>query len=244
MAECGVASCSNGDCCSPNYCCGAVCCDKVGWHCCGDVCCQTSEFYCGDSGACCSEDSDACGFLVGGAFNNVTLTALCTSTASTLANSTITISLIVSGSSSTVEITGSSGALNTSSTSSSTASETRAPSAASTSGENNGSDHISAGAIAGIVVGVAAIVFVLGALIIWRRRRQGEKAEANPYKPPGGRYELGEEKYDSSKHRPEVEGNGLHEMDVPPTEIDGEREVFYELPVESRPVEIDHASRD
>ena len=90
---------------------------------------------------------------------------------------------------------------------------------------------------------------LLVAAFLWRRRhRQGPPPPATPetYNPAGGRHELGataDEELDRTKNLAEADADhGLHEMNVLPPEAPAE--VVFELPAESRPVEMSSVGND
>lgn len=92
-----------------------------------------------------------------------------------------------------------------------------------------------------MVIAVVAVLCILGGVFFWRKRQRRGKFGDEPYKPTGGRYELGTDKADAPGHRLEAEGLGVQEMEVPPVEA-GEGGV-HELSAEPRPVEIGNTYR-
>lgn len=228
MAGCGAMDqCGISGCCAIGHCCGGSCCADSGMHCCGSVCCESES--------CCSADRDACGIVVGGASDNSTLSAMCTSTAKALANQTITIPIVIGGTSSTAWITGSS------SIPFSPASVTDSL-PGNSSGAKSNSGALSDSAIAGVVVG-GVVVVLRQVAVIWLyrcRKKSDQSTKPEKCQPLGGRHELVSDKVDLSKNRTEIEGSQIHEKEVPPHEIsDGPLSPIRELPVVTKPGELD-----
>ncbi|KAF2109409.1 hypothetical protein BDV96DRAFT_235557 [Lophiotrema nucula] len=241
--SCGAAAAICGTtCCSPLgeddkglSCCGSTCCDLSTSVCCGDTCCDKDTSFCCGDGICC-KSSDACGIVVDDSSNTQ---SVCTRTASGLANLTITIapggdtsfiSMAPSTTTTSGRISEGSGSSSTFA-SSSTTSFTPTPT-------GSGDDGVSGGTIAGAVIGpVFAIALFALAFFLWNRRRKSkskESEELEMYQPAGGRHELGAEA--EEKKHPQLVGNEINEMYVPPDEAGGE--VIHELPGEGQPAEI------
>lgn len=226
--------------------CGDSCC-AGGSSCCGNICCDASTFCC-ESNFCCLGGRDACAILVVESEES-TISAVCTNTADNLANSTITVPVLIASS---THIGNNTGGFVSSSGPSSTLSSSRLPLVTDPSAGNGGNENIgnrdsgigtiSSSATAGIVVGGIAALSLLAAAIWFcrRHRKSSHSREAGRHQSRGGGRELALENADLSKHSSETQGSEAHELEVPPHEIgDGPLSPIRELPVVTKPAELD-----
>ena len=161
----------------------------------------------------------------------------CTRTASQYANTTIIMNQQVAATTNLAENTTISTPNSATDIQTTPARASSTEAASSATAEANMADAtLSPGTIAGLVIAVVAVLCILGGVFFWRKRQRRGKIGDEPYKPTGGRYELGTDKVDASEHCLEAEGHGVQEMEVPPVEA-GEGGV-HELSAEPRPVEI------